>query len=102
MATSTIARNFANKHTWLIEPVVLTKPSPFRDGDIDGELYTARYTRGNLKGKCRDCKATRMFHPFSGGLNLTGNYAPVGEPMLSPTPVLTGIAAGEPNAATLA
>lgn len=102
MATSTIARLMAHKHRWLIEPVTQTKPSPFRDGDIDGELYTDRLTRGNLKGKCQDCSLTRTFHPFSGGLNLTGNQAPVGDPMLTPTPVYVGIPEGESIAATLA
>lgn len=85
MATNTIAQMFRHKHRWVLEHMPYTKPSPFKDGDIDGELYSERYTRGNIKARCKDatCKARRTFHPFSGGLNLTGSYSPVGEPMLS-------------------
>jgi len=74
-----------HKHRWALEATPFTKPSPFREGDIDGELYTERYTRGNIKGVCKDraCSQHRTFHPFSGGLNLTGSYSPVGEPMLA-------------------
>ena len=100
MATSTIGRLFP--HRWALEPMPNTKPSPFRDGDIDGELYSVRYTRGNVKGKCIDCKAVKTFHPFTGGLALTNSYAPVDEPMLSPAPVYNGIPEGEAIAATLA
>lgn len=100
MATSTIARLFP--HRWVLEPMPFTKPSTFRDGDIDGELYSERYTRGNVRGRCRDCRRVKTFHPFTGGLNLTSSYAPVSEPMVSPAPVLAGIPEGEPIAATLA
>ncbi len=100
MATSTIARLFP--HRWALEATPFTKPSTFRDGDIDGELYTERYTRGNIKGKCKDCEAKRTFHPFTGGLNLTSSYAPVTDPMIGPAPVLAGIPEGEAIAATLA
>lgn len=67
MATSTIARMLPHKHRWALEPMPYTKPSPFRDGDIDGELYSERYTQGNIKGRCRDCGAGRKFHPFTAG-----------------------------------
>lgn len=113
MATSTIARLFP--HRWVLEAMPFTKPSTFRDGDIDGELYSARYTRGNIRGRCKDCRRVKTFHPFSTpagdlarrigfshGPSLTGAYAPVSEPMLSPSPVYTGIPEGEPVAATLA
>lgn len=89
-------------HHWIVEPMPFTKPSAFRDGDIDGELYSERYTRGNLKGRCQDCKATRIFHPFTGGLNLTSAYAPVQNQMMIPTEVYHGIPEGEAIAATLA
>ena len=80
MATSTIARMFP--HRWALERMPYTKPSPFRDGDIDGELYSERYTRGNVLGHCKDCGIRRMFHPFTGGLSLTSSYAPVSAPMM--------------------
>lgn len=95
MATSTIGRLYAHRHVWTIEAVTQTKPSPFRDGDIDGELYTDRFTRGNLRGKCRTCPAVKTFHPFSvpeghAGENmqalLTGSRGPMIDPMLAVKP----------------
>ena len=92
----------SHKHNWIVEPVTQTKPSPFRDGDIDGELYTPNARRGNLKGACRKdgCTANRLFHPFTrtGETQdrnmralLTGSYAPVTDPMIAVKPILAGI-----------
>jgi hypothetical protein len=103
MDTSTIARLPAHKHHWILEPATQTKPSPFfGDGDCDGELYTERYTRGNIEGVCKDCGERRTFHPFTYGLSLTRSYAPVQDPMAGAAPVEHGIPEGEAPAATLA
>ena len=83
-------------HHWILEPCLLTRPSimpsttPFYENgevkarfdsrEIDGELYTARNTRGNIEGVCK-CGATRKFHPFAGGVPLTGTHAPVDDTM---------------------
>ncbi len=81
MVTSTIA----HKHHWALEAAPYTKPSPFRDGDCDGELYTERYTRGNIKGRCKDCGTRRTFHPFAGAPNLARRIGSLHAPMMAAT-----------------
>jgi hypothetical protein len=73
MATSTIAC----KHHWILEPAAQTKPSPFSDGDIDGELYTERYTRGNIAGRCKDCGERRTFQGVINGEPVPHTLPPV-------------------------
>jgi hypothetical protein len=48
-------------HRWTIEPATMTRK--LTSGDIDGELYTARATRGNLAGDCK-CGDVRQFAPL--------------------------------------
>lgn len=78
----------AHRHCWLVEPCLQSKPSAFKDGEIDGELYTARCTRGNLRSECKGCGAQRRFHPFTGRAVLSGSIAPVFDLMLAVKPEL--------------
>ncbi len=63
-----------HQHTWEVEPATQSRPL-FLTGQVDGELYTPDCRRGNLKGEC-GCGANRLFHPFAGGAELSGSYAP--------------------------
>ncbi len=77
-------------HRWNLEPCLQSRPAILqfnrRDSrllistmdDIDGELYTARNTRGNIEGVCA-CGEARTFHPFTGGVSLAGADAAPGD-----------------------
>ena len=78
-------------HHWNLESCLQSRPhilahsnNPIKYGgadDIDGELYTARNTRGNIAGEC-DCGESRTFHPFAGGVSLADWEAPADDIML--------------------
>jgi hypothetical protein len=74
-----------HKHNWVIEPA--TQSRRMDSGEVDGELYTPRCTRGNLHGECR-CGAERRFHPLAGGALLFGSIAPAFDLALAVKPEL--------------
>jgi hypothetical protein len=75
-----------HRHVWTIEPA--TQSRVRGDGEVDGELYTPRCTRGNLRGECKTCGAERQFHPFASGALLSGSLAPAFDLALAVKPEL--------------
>ena len=47
-----------------LEPCLQTRPSIMGNGEIDGELYTERWTRGNIRGYVVGTGERLVLHPF--------------------------------------
>ena len=78
-----------------VEPCLQTRPMPGASEGIDGELYTKRCTRGNLRAKVLRggtfrCKTgeTYLLHPFTGASKGAG--AGNGLPMRTYLPKIRG------------
>ena len=54
-----------------IEPMTQTRKlyPEIKNSVVDGELYTSRYTRGNLRARDMDTRVTFLLHPFAGGFS---------------------------------
>lgn len=61
----------SNQRRIRVEPMTQTRKlyPEIKNSMVDGELYTDRYTRGNLRSRDMDTGDTFLLHPFTGGFS---------------------------------